>query len=86
MRLILVLRGYSPSSNPSKIGDFEWSEKHKAYIWEGRELKVAEFNQVADTVIDANKDIWAQLVTVRAIEPKNNLAKARATIKPSQLI
>lgn len=79
MRLILVLRGYHPSVNPSKIGEFEWSAKHDAYVWQGKELKSAEFNQVVNNVVDSNKDLWAHPVTVRALHD-DNLAKARATL------
>lgn len=68
MHLIIALRVYSPATAPPTIGEFEWTAKHGAYVWQGRELPPAEFNEVVDDVFARNRDLWAHPLTVRAVE------------------
>ncbi len=67
MHLLIILRGYHPTTSPARIGEFLWDERAQAYIWEGRWLEAGEFNEVITGVIERNRDLWAHPVTVRAI-------------------
>ncbi len=67
MHLLIILRGYHPSTSPREIGGFSWDEKAQAYIWGGRQLTPEEFNAVATGVIERNQNLWAHPVTVRAV-------------------
>ena len=49
MRAIIILPATSRYS-PAKIGNFRFSEKHNAHIWDGRELEMDEFNEVAKRI------------------------------------
>ncbi len=78
MKLIVIRLGLKPKTHPLKVGDFSYSERYDAYIWEQREFKPAEFNEFADgrrwkQLLDDH----GSLITVRAVNIKD-MAKARA--------
>lgn len=91
IKAILILPNISRAQSSNKVGDFYWNEEHQAYIWQGRELSIDEFNQNAAKVINSNKDKFYSSVVPKIIEPapetaplppiekkRRNLARARA--------
>lgn len=44
MRVLLILRGYYPSTDPSVVGEFRYLPEFDAYVWRGAPISVEEFN------------------------------------------
>lgn len=65
MKAIVVLK--AGKFAPGRMGEFIWSKKHKAHIWQGRELGATEFNRVVDRLLDL-REIHVTSPTVRMID------------------
>lgn len=98
MPAVLILRGVLRSVSPSKVGDFEWSDKHAAYIWQGRELSLEEFNRCVCEVIERNLERWPKVVQPKVweegvptrkrtpmVDAKTRMARARSARRQNRI-
>ena len=65
---IIKLVGMSLSSGIRKAGDFIFSAKHKALIYQGREIPLSEHNDLVPLVLERYKDYRPRLPQVVLLE------------------
>ncbi len=49
MKVIITKRGLYRNTHPRTAGQFQLSEKHDAYLYQGREFSAEEFNKLSDS-------------------------------------
>lgn len=71
-KLIIWVSG-RPNLDGFKKREFVWVEKHRAFIYEGREFDAAEFNAKFDKAWQNNQDLTprARVVDADLPEPRN---------------
>ncbi len=58
MAKLLICCAGRPALNGHKRRTFLWSEEHKCFVHEGRELDEAEFNACSEAVFKKNRDLF----------------------------
>lgn len=77
-KLIIYVSG-KPLMNGYKVREFQWSEVHRCYLYEGRELDAAEFNEKWEKAYRNNGDL---LPRVRVTDAGNPPTPAPANPAP----
>jgi len=63
-KLIIYVSG-SFAVNGHKIREFRWSEQHRKFIWEGREVGDVEFNAAFEKAWRTNADLTPRAMVVQ---------------------
>ena len=67
-KLIIYVTG-KPLMNGYKVREFQWSEVHRCYLYEGRELDAAEFNEKWEKAYRNNGDLSPKVRVTDAGNP-----------------
>lgn len=57
MRVLLILKGFFPSTDPSVVGEFRYLPEFDAYVWEGTPLSIEDFNANFHTWLKAQTNV-----------------------------
>lgn len=79
MKAIIIQPFFRRERHPEVVGDWRYVAKHEAYIWQGRELLAAEFNEKSDKIIERANESYSLPCRVRLVPP-DRMAKAREAL------
>ncbi len=78
-KLIIWIPG-KPNLHGFKRREFLWSESHKCYLYEGKEIDIAEFNVKYEKAMKTNYDMNPR---VKVIDAKDSIRPPAPSVQPT---
>jgi hypothetical protein len=57
MRVLLILKGFFPTTDPSVVGEFRYLPEFDAYVWKGTPLSIDDFNASFNAWLKAQTNV-----------------------------